>query len=77
MARVSARCVLTFGLVSVDIDSAFEDQSIHMHWLHKKCGSRVQISWFVRCGGTRRFSARAEANNALANNDGQKLRAAL
>ena len=38
MARVIARCVLTFGLVSVDIDSAFEDQSIHMHWLHKSAG---------------------------------------
>jgi DNA end-binding protein Ku len=44
MARVIARGVLTFGLVSipVNIHSAFEDQSIHMHWLHKKCGSRVR-----------------------------------
>ena len=43
MARVIARGVLSFGLVSipVDIHSAIEDQSIHMHWLHKKCGSRV------------------------------------
>ena len=44
MARVIARGVLSFGLVSipVDIHSAIEDQSIHMHWLHKKCGSRVR-----------------------------------
>jgi DNA end-binding protein Ku len=42
MARVIARGVLSFGLVSipVDIHSAIEDQGIHMHLLHKKCGSR-------------------------------------
>src|ERR1051325_2053966 len=44
MARVIARGVLSFGLVSipVDIHSAIEDQGIHMHLLHKKCGSRVR-----------------------------------
>jgi DNA end-binding protein Ku len=48
MARVIARGVLSFGLVSipVDIHSAIEDQSIHMHWLHKKCGSRVRNQLF-------------------------------
>src|SRR5690242_302249 len=44
MARVIARGVLSFGLVSipVDIHSAIEDHSIRMHLLHKKCGSRVR-----------------------------------
>jgi DNA end-binding protein Ku len=48
MARVIARGVLSFGLVSipVDIHSAIEDQSIHMHWLHKKSGSRVRNQLF-------------------------------
>jgi len=26
--------------------SAIEDQSIHRHWLHKKCGSRVRNQLF-------------------------------
>jgi Ku70/Ku80 beta-barrel domain len=44
LARVIARGVLSFGLVSipVDIHSAIEDQSIRKHLLHKKCGSRVR-----------------------------------
>jgi DNA end-binding protein Ku len=44
VARVIGRGVLSFGLVSspVDIHSVIEDQSIHMHLLHKKCGSRVR-----------------------------------
>ena len=48
MARVIARGVLSFGLISipVDIHSAIEDRSIHMHWLHKKCGSRVRNQLF-------------------------------
>ena len=48
MARVIARGVLSFGLVSipVDIHSAIEDQSIRMHLLHKKCGSRVRNQLF-------------------------------
>jgi len=48
VARVIARGVLSFGLVSipVDIHSAIEDQSIRMHLLHKKCGSRVRNQLF-------------------------------
>lgn len=36
--------ILSFGLVCipVEIHSAIQDQSIHMHWLHKKSGSRVR-----------------------------------
>jgi len=42
MARVIARGVLSFGLVSIPVDiySAMQDPGIHMHLLHKKCGSR-------------------------------------
>src|ERR1043165_1411062 len=48
MARVIARGVLSFGLVSipVDIHSAIQDRGIHMHLLHKKCGSRVRNQMF-------------------------------
>src|ERR1044071_7113581 len=44
MARVIARGVLSFGLVSIPVDiySAIEDQSVRMHLVHKKCGSRVR-----------------------------------
>ena len=43
MARAIGNGVLSFGLVSipVEIHSAIEDQGIHMHLLHKKCGSRA------------------------------------
>jgi len=46
MARVIARGVLSFGLVSipVDIHSAIEDQGIHMHLLHKKCAVACEKS---------------------------------
>jgi len=49
MARPIARRVLCFGLVSipVEIHSAIEDHTIHMHQLHKKCGSRVRNQLFV------------------------------
>jgi DNA end-binding protein Ku len=48
VARVIARGVLSFGLVSipVDIHSAIEEQSIRVHLLHKKCGSRVRNQLF-------------------------------
>src|ERR1051325_2540325 len=44
MARAIGSGVLSFGLVSipVEIHSAIQDQGIHMHLLHKKCGSRVR-----------------------------------
>lgn len=44
MARAIGNGVLSFGLVSipVEIHSAIQDQGIHMHLLHKKCGSRVR-----------------------------------
>jgi DNA end-binding protein Ku len=48
VARVIARGVLSFGLVSipVDIHSAIEEQSIRVHLLQKKCGSRVRNQLF-------------------------------
>ena len=44
MARAIGNGVLSFGLVSipVEIHSAIQDQGVHMHLLHKKCGSRVR-----------------------------------
>ena len=47
MARAIGNGVLSFGLVSipVEIHSAIQDQGIHMHLLHKKCGSRVRNQW--------------------------------
>src|SRR5262249_54255963 len=44
MARAIGSGVLSFGLVSipVEIHSAIQDQGIHFHLLHKKCGSRVR-----------------------------------
>ena len=44
MARAIGTGILSFGLVSipVEIHSAIQDQSIRMHLLHKKCGSRVR-----------------------------------
>ena len=44
MARAIGNGVLSFGLVSipVEIHSAIQDQAIHMHLLHKKCGSRLR-----------------------------------
>jgi hypothetical protein len=44
MARAIGNGVLSFGLVSipVEIHSAIQEQGIHMHLLHKKCGSRVR-----------------------------------
>ena len=44
MARPIGSGVLSFGLVSipVEIHSAIQDQGIHFHLLHKKCGSRVR-----------------------------------
>ena len=48
MARAIGSGVLSFGLVSipVEIHSAIQDQSIRMHLLHKKCGSRVRNQMF-------------------------------
>jgi DNA end-binding protein Ku len=48
MARAIGTGVLSFGLVSIPIDihSAIEDHGIHMHLLHKKCGSRVRNQMF-------------------------------
>src|SRR6476646_6251729 len=48
MARAIGSGVLSFGLVSipVEIHSATQDQSIRMHLLHKKCGSRVRNQMF-------------------------------
>ena len=50
MARAIGNGVLSFGLVSipVEIHSAIQDQGIHMHLLHKKCGSRVRNQMFCR-----------------------------
>ena len=44
MARAIGTGILSFGLVSipVEIHSAIQDQTIRMHLLHKKCGSRVR-----------------------------------
>ena len=40
--------ILSFGVVfiPVEIHSAIQDQGIHMHLLHKKCGSRVRNQMF-------------------------------
>src|SRR5215471_2586004 len=48
MARAIGSGVLSFGLVSipVEIHSAIQDQGIHFHLLHKKCGSRVRNQFF-------------------------------
>jgi DNA end-binding protein Ku len=48
MARAIGNGVLSFGLVSipVEIHSAIQDQGIHMHLLHKECGSRVRNQMF-------------------------------
>jgi DNA end-binding protein Ku len=42
--------ILSFGLVfiPVEIHSAIQDQGIHMHLLHKKCGSHVRNQMFCR-----------------------------
>ena len=40
--------ILSFSLVfiPVEIHSAIQDQGIHMHLLHKKCGSRMRNQMF-------------------------------
>lgn len=48
MARAIGTGILSFGLVSIPVEiySAIQDQSIRMHLLHKKCGSRVRNQMF-------------------------------
>jgi DNA end-binding protein Ku len=48
VTRAIGSGVLSFGLVSIPIEihSAIQDQSIRMHLLHKKCGSRVRNQMF-------------------------------
>lgn len=40
--------VLSFGLVAIPIKvyPAIKDQTVRFHWLHKKCGNRIQYRWF-------------------------------
>jgi DNA end-binding protein Ku len=48
MARAIGTGILSFGLVSIPVEiySAIQDQTIRMHLLHKKCGSRVRNQLF-------------------------------
>ena len=48
MARAIGTGIFSFGLVSIPVEiySAIQDQSIRMHLLHRKCGSRVRNQMF-------------------------------
>jgi DNA end-binding protein Ku len=40
--------VLSFGLVAIPVKvySAIKDQTVRFHWLHRKCGNRIQYQWY-------------------------------
>src|SRR5436190_704264 len=40
--------ILSFGLVAIPVRlySAIKDQGVHFHYLHNKCGSRIQNQVF-------------------------------
>jgi DNA end-binding protein Ku len=40
--------LLSFGLVSIPVKvfPAIKDQTVRFHWIHKKCGNRIQYRWY-------------------------------
>jgi DNA end-binding protein Ku len=40
--------VLSFGLVAIPVKvyPAIQDKTVRFHWLHKKCGTRIEYRWF-------------------------------
>src|SRR5215208_7592300 len=57
--------ILSFGLVAIPIglQSAIKDQSVHFHYLHAKCGSRIQNQVF--CATCNRVIQRSDLSATI------------